>query len=72
MDTDKKAVQNQKVFIPLTSVLELQERYLRVVNMVEADKRNGTPMSISMERKRSIEEVIDLLGLPINKKSAGF
>jgi hypothetical protein len=68
MATDK-AVQNQKVFISLTSVLDLQERYFRVVSMAQLDKQAERPVSMCLERKRAMEEVIDLLGLPINKKT---
>jgi hypothetical protein len=63
------AVQNQKVFVPLAAVLDLQERYLRTVSIVERDRSQNLPCQLQIERKRSFEEVIDLLGLPINKKS---
>jgi hypothetical protein len=66
MATDK-SVQNQKVFITLASVLEFQERYLRIAAQCEEEKKNNRPNGIQIDRKRAYEDVIDLLGLPINK-----
>lgn len=65
------AVRNQKVFVSLTSVLDLQERYLQIVAQAEKDYHSDKPHgnSYTVERKRAIEEVIDLLDLPINKKT---
>jgi hypothetical protein len=66
---------NQKVFIPLVSVLDLQERYLQTITQAEKDYHEGIKPhgnSYTLERKRTIEEIIDLLGLPITLRSCKY
>ena len=56
METNSKAVQNQKVFVELRSVLKLQEAISRNANGDEWDVR----------RAKGMEEAVAILGLPIS------
>lgn len=63
-----KAVLNQKVFVQLSAVLDLQKRYLdTVAEYKKLKEQGGTMQSAYYERKRTMEQMIDLLGLPIQK-----
>ena len=63
-----KAVQNQKVFVQLNSVLELQAEYLRLLGERDACKAAGSTNRLESLRTRiqGMERVIKLLGLPIS------
>lgn len=63
------AVRNQKVFVSLGSVLELQQRYLNVVAMAKSVKLAQDPTSYDslITQKRTLESIISLLELPINE-----
>lgn len=58
------AVQNQKVFVTLESVLDFQRVYLR---MAAISDNNTSGMNQALHSKRVMEQMIDLLGLPIQK-----
>lgn len=67
------AVRNQKVMIRLASVLDIQARYARVAQQyADAKGQIITPAgkeltATYLTKKRTFEEVIDLLELPISK-----
>lgn len=73
MATDKKDVQNQKVFIHLTSVVELANEYNRTITNLEAARRERGESSMSIAiwaaRKQALEFAIETLGLPISRRS---
>ena len=55
MDRDQaKAIQNQKVFVPLSAVLEVQAEFNRLVEQVNRDYARG------------MAKAIRTLGLPID------
>jgi hypothetical protein len=67
MGTDK-AVQNQKVFISLGRVLELQDAYRSVDARVKAADGGGETVENRMYRRGEaygLHEAIEMLGLPI-------
>jgi hypothetical protein len=62
------SIQNQKVFVRLQSVLDLQKRYHETAKYHAQLKAQGGTMAESvLERKRAFEMVIDILELPIPK-----
>ena len=61
---DSKAIANQKVFVTLASVLEIQARFNETVEQVRS-----TPVQnqlFNRDRARGMAQVIRTLGLPIN------
>jgi hypothetical protein len=62
------AVQNQKVFVTLESVLDLQREYLRTESEIQRVRLSNAGDTLPYtQRKRQLEQVIDILGLPITK-----
>lgn len=70
MDNDKKAVGNQKVFVQLKDVMDLQKEYLNAVTAYEASKAataaDAGLRGIHRTRVQTYERVIRLLGLPLS------
>lgn len=72
---EKDAVPNQKAWVRLAAVLDLQKRYLQTVQEYqrvkadEAAKKPGDIVTTSLicwsERKRTFEQIIKVLELPI-------
>lgn len=61
MDREQlKTVQNQKVFVPLSAVMEVTENFNRLV--IQAQEKGAT---LSREHVRGMAHVIKSLGLPI-------
>lgn len=64
----EKSIQNQKVFISLSAVMEVQKRYLDTSTecrrLRERDAKDPL-LNSYVERKRTMEQLIDLLSLPI-------
>lgn len=58
------AVRDQKVFVRLGSVMELQEQYLRTCDDASKATQGGTYGS-ALARKAAYENVIKMLDLPI-------
>jgi hypothetical protein len=70
---EKDMIRDQKVFVRLESVLALQKRYAEVATQYETYR---TAISTGSSRdalarytaeKRTIEQIIGILGLPIQK-----
>ena len=62
------AVRNQKVFIRLQSVLDLHARYNSTVQEYARLKdQGGTMASTYLDRKRTFEQVFEMLELPYTK-----
>jgi hypothetical protein len=64
------AVRNQKAFIRMQAVLELQKRYLLTVQeewntRPDVGVSPGSTNQCLQERRRTLEQVIELLELPI-------
>ncbi len=67
MDKDT-SIRNQKAFIRMSAVLDLQKRYLTVSNQyAERKAQGGTSAENFLIQKRIFEQVIDMLELPIEK-----
>lgn len=65
---DKKAVQNQKVFIQLGDVMDIQKQYLNwkvQFGRAKAENREAD-IQILRIRKSTYEQIIQTLGLPID------
>lgn len=63
-----EAIQNQKVFVRMDAVLELQRYYTFVVrNVKNTEGRDGSDRvrQHAMGRKEAIEKTIQILELPI-------
>jgi hypothetical protein len=62
------AIQNQKVFVSLKATYDLQKWYLNTAQEYARLKEQGGTMASSyLERKRTIEQVIEMLELPMPK-----
>jgi hypothetical protein len=62
------AVRNQKVFIRLQSVLDLHARYNSTAQEYARLKEQGGTMASSMlDRKRTFEQVFEMLEIPYTK-----
>ena len=65
MDRDQvKAVQNQKVFVPLSAVMEVTENFNRLMSQIKAEDINNLKMT-NVNYTRGMASVIRTLGLPI-------
>jgi len=56
-----KTIANQKVFVKLTSMLELQEQFMSTLKSFE----NSPSTSIIRDRARGMAQAIRILNLPI-------
>jgi len=69
---EKDMIRDQKVFVRLEAVLDLAKRYSDVANQYEQNKGAITPATretlvrVTAE-KRTIEQIVGILGLPIQK-----
>ena len=64
-----KAVANQKVFVPLSAVLEVQANFNRLVGQAKDQSDNTTERTVSNTSRshaRGMAQVIKALGLPID------
>ena len=67
MDKDT-SIRNQKAFIRMSAVLDLQKRYMNVsVEYTKRKEQGGTLADTYLTQKRTFEQVIDMLELPIEK-----
>jgi hypothetical protein len=65
-----KAVANQKVFVTLSSVMEVQANFNRLLEQVKESNRSSNDAT-TRNHVRGMAQVIRLLGLPIDIP-AGF
>lgn len=63
---EKDAIQNQKVYVTLRSVIELTTEYRRICEEYKAARNNGDTGNLLFVRKGALEFVIRTLALPIN------
>lgn len=71
MEKEALAIRNQKVFIRLSRVAELQENYLRlcneisIQNKIDAIRKNPEQQQRNLTRKAVYDSIIRTLELPI-------
>lgn len=63
-----KSVRDQKVFVKLSAVLELQNAYLQALVRHEEKRGSGNVDVLLAERVRTIGAIIKVLDLPIEIK----
>lgn len=55
---------NQKVFVPLSGVLKLQDEIRRIEGFIDA-RKDGFNESLLKERQHALRQTVEFLGLPI-------
>jgi hypothetical protein len=65
MDSNMKAIANQKVFVTLSSVMEVQANFNRLLEQVKGSNRSSNDAT-TRNHVRGMAQVIRLLGLPID------
>lgn len=62
------SIRNQKVFIRLQSVLDLHARYNQIAQEhARLKEQGGTMASTVLDRKRTFEQVFEMLEIPYTK-----
>ena len=65
---EKDSIRNQKVFIRLQSLLDLHARYNATAQeYAKLKEQGGTLQSSLLDRKRTFEQVFEMLELPYTK-----
>lgn len=65
---EKNSIRNQKVFVTLSAVLELQKEYQRLLALMAYQRNRSESDPLLAERIRAYSSVINTLDLPIEVK----
>ena len=60
---------NQKVFVPLSGVLKLQDEVRRFENSIDASKGDGDSAALLRARHHGLRFAVEILGLPIEVRT---